>query len=110
MLCGSLDGRGEWIHVYVWLSTFAVHLKITTALLIRYTPIQNKRFKVKKGGKGVSLPDSDLLETRYQNVQRFPLGSHKCVGVSSSECIYSHSSPEVSIPVHIRKLSFIELC
>jgi len=31
MLCGSLDGRGvwgEWIHVYVWLSPFAVHLKL----------------------------------------------------------------------------------
>jgi len=29
MLCGSLDGRGlwgEWIHVYVSLSPFAVHL------------------------------------------------------------------------------------
>ena len=32
MLCGSLDGRkfgGEWIHVYVWLSPFAVHLKLS---------------------------------------------------------------------------------
>ena len=29
MLRGSLDGRGlwgEWIHVYVWLSPFAVYL------------------------------------------------------------------------------------
>ena len=46
MLCGSLDGRGEWTHVYVWLSPFTVHLKTTTTLLIGYTPIQNKRFKV----------------------------------------------------------------
>ena len=32
MLCGSLDGRGvwvEWIRVYVWLSPFAVHLKLS---------------------------------------------------------------------------------
>ena len=35
---------GEWIHVYVWLSPFAAHLKLTT-LLISYTPIQNKKFK-----------------------------------------------------------------
>ena len=30
MFCGNLDGRGfggEWIHVYVWLSPFTVHLK-----------------------------------------------------------------------------------
>ena len=29
-LCVSLDERefgGEWIHVYVWLSPFALHLK-----------------------------------------------------------------------------------
>jgi len=35
---------GEWIHVYVWLSLFTVHL--TTTLLISDTPIQNKKFKV----------------------------------------------------------------
>ena len=32
MLRGSLDGRefgGEWVHVYVWLSPFAVHLKLS---------------------------------------------------------------------------------
>ena len=32
VLCGSLDGRvfgGEWTHVYVWLSPFAVHLKLS---------------------------------------------------------------------------------
>ena len=32
MLCGSLDGResgGEWIQVHVWLSPFAVHLKLS---------------------------------------------------------------------------------
>ena len=49
MLCGSLDGwgfEGEWIHIYVWPSTFAVHLKLLQhCLLIIYTPIQNKKFK-----------------------------------------------------------------
>ena len=24
------ESGGEWIHVYVWLSPFAVHLKLTT--------------------------------------------------------------------------------
>ena len=30
---------GEWIHVYAWLSPFAVHLKLLMSLLISYTPI-----------------------------------------------------------------------
>ena len=34
---------GEWVHVYVWLSPFTVHLKSSQhCLLISYTPIQNK--------------------------------------------------------------------
>ena len=37
--------EGEWIHVYVWLSSFAVHLKLSQhCLLIGYIPIQNKKF------------------------------------------------------------------
>ena len=37
VFCGSMDGRGvwgrmdpggEWMHVFVWLSPFAVHLKL----------------------------------------------------------------------------------
>ena len=36
---------GEWTHVYVWLSPFAVHLKLSQyCLLICYTPVQNKGF------------------------------------------------------------------
>ena len=40
------ESGGEWIHVYVWLSPFAIHLK---TLLIGYTPVQNNKFKGKKG-------------------------------------------------------------
>ena len=29
MSCGSLDGRGAWIHVYVWLSPLDIHLKLS---------------------------------------------------------------------------------
>ena len=32
ILCGSLDGRefgGEWLHVYIWMSSFTVHLKLS---------------------------------------------------------------------------------
>ena len=39
---------GGWIHVYVWLGPFAVHLKLSQHyLLIGYTPIQRKKFKEK---------------------------------------------------------------
>ena len=31
--------RGKWIHVYVWLNPFAIHLKLITTLLISYTAI-----------------------------------------------------------------------
>ena len=35
---------GEGIHVYVWLSPFLVHLKLSQhCLLTGYTPIQNKK-------------------------------------------------------------------
>ena len=38
---------GEWIHVYVWLSPFTDHLKLSQCLLISYTSIQNKKFFLK---------------------------------------------------------------
>ena len=39
------DFGGEWIHVYIWLGPFAVHLKLSQhCLLIGYTPIQKKKF------------------------------------------------------------------
>ena len=38
----GVEFGGEWIHVYVWLSPFAIHLKLPQhCLLIGYTPIQN---------------------------------------------------------------------
>ena len=47
--CDSLDGRGVWGgngYTYVWLSPFAVHLRLSQrCLLIGYIPIQNKKFK-----------------------------------------------------------------
>ena len=51
MPCGSLDGRGvwgEWMHAYVWLSPFAVHLRLSQhGLLISYSSTQNKKVKNK---------------------------------------------------------------
>ena len=43
---------GEWLHVYVWLSLFAVHLKLSQhCLLIGYALIENKKiFKKRSGG------------------------------------------------------------
>ena len=38
---------GEWIHVYVWLSSFTVDLKLSQG----YTLIQNKKLKKKKKKK-----------------------------------------------------------
>ena len=50
----------------------------------------------------LSLPDSDLLETRYQNVQRFPLGSHKCVRV----CVWVYHPQNVYIHTQAQKSAF----
>ena len=39
---------GEWIHVYVWLGPFSIHLKPSQhCLLIGYTATQNKKLKNK---------------------------------------------------------------
>ena len=39
---------GEWLHVYVWLSPFTVHPKLSQhCLLIGYIPIQNQKLKNK---------------------------------------------------------------
>ena len=45
-----------WIRVYVWLSSFAVHLKSPQhCLLIGYTSIQDKKLKKKASCRGNSL-------------------------------------------------------
>ena len=59
MLCGSLDGGGqfgkEWIHVYVCLHPFVVYLKLSQhCLLISYTTIRNKKLKKEKKKKQMS--------------------------------------------------------
>ena len=42
---------GEWIHVYVWLNPFIVHLKLSHSLLISYPPILNRGFPLSSVGK-----------------------------------------------------------
>ena len=39
------DSGGEWMHVYVRLNPFTVHLKLSQHCLIEYIPIQNKKIK-----------------------------------------------------------------
>ena len=42
---------GEWLHVYAWLSLFAVRLKLSQhCLLVGYTLIQNKKSFKKEVG------------------------------------------------------------
>ena len=69
-------GRGEWVHVYVWLSPFAVHLKLT--LLISYTPISNKKFlkkmvKKKEKAKVGVRKGKDLKHWRKKHLTGAPL-------------------------------------
>ena len=45
--CVGGELEKEEIHVYVWLSPFAVTESVTI-LLISYTPMQNKKLKKKK--------------------------------------------------------------
>ena len=45
--CMGGEFGGEWIHVYVWLSLFTVHLKLST-LFMGITLIQNTKFERKK--------------------------------------------------------------
>ena len=48
MLCGSLDGRGVWgrMDTCIWMAELLYCSPETvTILLIRYTPIQNKKLK-----------------------------------------------------------------
>ena len=54
MLCfrQNLPQRIDTIHVYVWLSPFAAHLRLSQrCLLIGYIPIQKKKLKTTKTNK-----------------------------------------------------------
>ena len=54
MLCGSLDRRGvwgEWIHVYVWLSPFALHLKLSQHCKLALHQYKIKRVLKKDGAR-----------------------------------------------------------
>ena len=55
---GGEFGR-EWIHVYVWLSPFTAHLKLSQKLLISYTPIQNKKFLKNKRASTTIITEDD---------------------------------------------------
>ena len=56
---------GEWIHVHVGLSPFAVHLELSQrSLLISHTPILNKKLKVwKKTKKKMNVHSTFLWHT-----------------------------------------------
>ena len=58
---GGEFGR-EWIHVHVWLSPFAVHLKLLQTLLISYMPIQKLKIKEETKETG-RLKTTELLFT-----------------------------------------------
>ena len=57
---------GECIYIYIWLSLFAVHLKLShLKLFIGYTPIQNKMLKMihvkRKKKKNIHEQSSDTM-------------------------------------------------
>ena len=66
---GGEFGR-EWIHVYMWLSPFAFHLKLSQhCLLIGYTPTQ-KILKKGREEKEVSFrdfPHGPMIKTSPSN-------------------------------------------
>ena len=70
---------GEWIHVYVWPSSFAVHLKLSQHCLLAILQYKIKRFKKKaidicraQGEAELSmnplkLSISEMKITKYKN-------------------------------------------
>ena len=82
VLCGSLDGRGVWrrMNMCVCMSE-CLHSSpetITTFLLISYTPLQNKKFKI--------VTNKDLQGTLL-NVMWQP-GWEGCLEENGYMCIY----------------------
>ena len=89
----------EWLHVYVGLSPFTVHLKLSQHCCdIGYTPIQNKKFKkIKNRKKNPTLVFLDPLSTVgvrwYQwDISETPYRlwfSNKCKASGKKEYRYS---------------------
>ena len=70
---------GEWIHVYVWLST-STHCspETITTLLISYTLIQNKKFKVWGKNKTVDGLQGAWVRSQVRELRTcMPLGAAK---------------------------------
>lgn len=61
--------RGDWIHVYVWLSPFAVHLETITILLIGCTPTQNKKFKTDQKRKVCNFKGYRIIDTMIRSFE-----------------------------------------
>ena len=56
---------GEGIHVYVWLSPFLVHLKLSQhCLLTGYTRIQNKKY-IKKKKRDLAFERNSYIFNTY---------------------------------------------
>jgi len=66
------ESGGEWIHVYVWLSPFAIHLK---TLLIGYTPIQNNKLKGKKGRRNNAYTKKNAMYGKKKKKRERPHSS-----------------------------------
>ena len=67
---------GEWIHVYVWLSSFTVHLKLLQhCLLISYNPVQNKKKKKKK--KNLPARAGDMALIPWRSTRKIPQASEQ---------------------------------
>ena len=67
MLCGSLDGRGIWgtMDTCVCMTeSLCCSLKTVTTLSISYSPIQNKKFKIKNREANLRVKNGNLQSSR----------------------------------------------
>ena len=82
---------GEWIHVHVWLSPFAVHEIMTT--LIGYTPIHNKKLIPGKGKNRTKIKKKRERERKPLYIQRTGFNGFICSLVNlATEIFFFHSS------------------
>ena len=68
MLCASLDGSGVWGRMGICIcmaESLCYSPETTKTLLIGYTPIQNKKFKVWEKIKVVTKKKKKILMTCY---------------------------------------------